>query len=103
MSIVVKQESQPDEASWQESQLQRSQIETLNPDVKLAGSSNEEGGLDLDFVIKAIQRRIWILAIACVATRGAMMVLGKTKPPAYEGIFDDRSTQRPIRNQNSQS
>ena len=55
MSIVVKQESQPDEASWQESQLQRSQIETLNPGVKLAGSSNEEGGLDLDFVIKAIQ------------------------------------------------
>lgn len=88
MSIVVKQESQPDEASWQESQLQRSQIETLNPGVKLAGSSHEEGGLDLDLVIKAIQRRWWILAIACVATSGAMMVLGKTKPPAYEGSFN---------------
>ncbi len=88
MSIVVKRESQSDEASWQASQPQRSQIETINPGVKLAGTSNEEGGLDLDLVVKAIQRRWWILAIACVATSGAMAFVGRSKPPAYEGSFN---------------
>jgi polysaccharide biosynthesis transport protein len=88
MSIVIKRELPSDEASWQESQLQRSQSETLNPGVKLSGSSNEEGGLDLDLVIKAIQRRWWIVAIACVVTSGVSMALSRTKPPAYEGSFN---------------
>jgi polysaccharide biosynthesis transport protein len=88
MSIVVKRESPSDEPSWQASQPQRSQIETLNPGVKLAGSTSEEGGLDLDLVIKAIQRRWWILAIACVATSGAMAFAGRSKPTAYEGSFN---------------
>jgi polysaccharide biosynthesis transport protein len=88
MSILIERESPSDEASRQESQLQRSQRETLNPGVKLSGSSNEEGGLDLDLVIKAIQRRWWILAIAIVVTSGASVALSRTKPPAYEGSFN---------------
>jgi polysaccharide biosynthesis transport protein len=50
--------------------------------------NNEEGGLDLDRVVKAIQRRLWVVAIINAATIVAAVSWGRSKPPAYEGSFN---------------
>ncbi len=87
MSIIVKT-SQPDRDNWPEnSSAQSSQSKALNLGMTLANGS-EEGGLDLDRVWRAIQRRAWIIAIANIVTIGAVVTLGRTKHSTYEGSFN---------------
>ncbi len=93
MSIDVNGALTSNDDNLQESRIrQRVQSRTLN----FADSSNkstasrsaaEEGGLDLDRVVKAVQRNFWIIVLANIAMMGAAYALNKSQPPAYEGSF----------------
>ena len=82
MSIDHRQDSKSGKANFPES----SQPKALNPAVG-SSTNSEEGGLDLDRIFKAIQRRLWIVLVANVVTIAAAMSLNRTRPHVYEGSF----------------
>jgi polysaccharide biosynthesis transport protein len=49
--------------------------------------TSNEGGLDLNRIIKTVQRQIWIIMLANILTVGAAFAWNRTRPPAYEGSF----------------
>jgi polysaccharide biosynthesis transport protein len=51
-------------------------------------NSVEEGGLDFERLVKAIHRQIVLVIIINLATIGAAVLWGRSKPPAYEGSFN---------------
>ena len=82
MSIDHRQDLKSGKANLPES----SQPKALNPAVG-SSTNSEEGGLDLDRIFKAIQRRLWIVLVANVVTIAAAMSLNRTRPHVYEGSF----------------
>jgi polysaccharide biosynthesis transport protein len=87
MSMDVKGELTPNEASWHELHpKQQSQSNALKPIV--TSPISDEGGLDLDRIWKGIQRRWWIVLVANAVMVGASIVWSRTRPPAYEGSFN---------------
>ena len=82
MSIDHRQDLKSGKANLPES----SQPKALNPAVG-SSTNSEEGGLDLDRIFKAIQRRLWIVLVANVVTIAAAMAWNRTRPHVYEGSF----------------
>ena len=82
MSIDHRQDLKSGKANLPES----SQPKALNPAVG-SSTNSEEGGLDLDRIFKAIQRRLWIVLVANVVTIVAAMAWNRTRPHVYEGSF----------------
>ena len=82
MSIDHRQDLKSGKANLPES----SQPKALNPAVG-SSTNSEEGGLDLDRIFKAIQRRLWIVLVANVVTIAAAMAWNRTRPQVYEGSF----------------
>lgn len=88
MSIVIKQKVKSIRADRGQTHLNQPM-----PSQDLSSSlernpNSEEGGLDFDRIIKSIQRRLWIVALINLATIGAAVSWGRSKPPAYEGNFN---------------
>ncbi|PSB59252.1 GumC family protein, partial [Chamaesiphon polymorphus] len=88
MSIVIKQKVKSirtDRGQTHLNQPMPSQDLSTSLD---RNPNSEEGGLDLDRIVKAIGRRLWLVAIINVATIAAAVSWGRSKPPAYEGSFN---------------
>ena len=64
----------------------RAAIPSLNP-TTIVDLNGHEGGLKLGRLFKAIQRRLWIVAILNVLTIGASVAWHRSRLPVYEGSF----------------
>jgi polysaccharide biosynthesis transport protein len=87
MSIILSGELKPERSNWPEqpSQQRLPLGTTIGPEVTVG--NNEEGGLDLNQVFNAIQRRVGIAISVTILAIGATIAWNRTRPPEYEGGF----------------
>ena len=86
MSDNSSQELTPTPSSWLAQKKQKASSLALNTTVTF-DNSGEEGGLKLGQIAKAIQRRLWIVALVNILTIGAAVAWHRSRTPAYEGSF----------------
>jgi polysaccharide biosynthesis transport protein len=85
MGIIISGDLQPNEDNnWQE---RHSPPRLPFTSEEIANSDVAEGGLDLNQIFNAIQRRIGIVIAINILTIGATIAWNRTRPPQYEGSF----------------
>ncbi len=89
MSDNHNQEIVPHTTGWLEAKQHRQPRVPVQPIylTPTEGTTNREGGLNLGQIVKAIQRRWWLMPIACTLTIGASVAWSRSRPPSYEGSF----------------
>jgi polysaccharide biosynthesis transport protein len=80
MSIITTGELKPDDRHLNQRLPDTLHSESLD-------TSATEGGLDLNQVFNAIQRKLRIVLAISILTIGATVVWNRTRPPVYQGSF----------------